>query len=140
MDRIHALVLAVAVCAAVPGAVSAGSSAAQASFAFGRTGGNIEPFTITIAKDGSVTATGPVKPLRQELAARALARLGTLASTQHFFSLPRRTNCPGSLPDFAYRMISVRTAAAARTVLVRGGCRPAFNTLYAALSTAVGTR
>jgi hypothetical protein len=140
MRRIQALLLVIAACAVIPGTVAAGSGATPASLAFGRAGGNIQPFTITIAKDGSVTATGPVKPLRKEVSASALARLGALVSTQHFFSLSRRVNCAGSLPDFAYRFITVQTATALRTVLVRGGCRPGFNTLYAALSAAVGTR
>lgn len=123
---------------AAPAAVVAVPSASQASFVFGRTGGNIMPFTIGIARDGTVTARGPVQPSRHQLSVRTLARLTTLASTQHFFALRHQTNCPGSLPDFAFRVITVRTSEASRTVLVRGGCRPGFNVLYAALSAAVG--
>jgi SMP-30/Gluconolactonase/LRE-like region len=34
----------------------------QATFVFGREGGNIRPYTVTIYTDGTVTASGPVSP------------------------------------------------------------------------------
>jgi hypothetical protein len=132
------LLLGAAVALASPTASVAATT--QTSFAFGRTGGNIAPFTITIARDGSVTTTGPARPLKQRLTSRALTRLSTLTQTQHFFSLRRQISCPGTLPDYAFRFVTVRTAHAARTVLVRGDCSPAFDKLYKALSTAVGSR
>jgi hypothetical protein len=79
--------------------------------------------------------------VRQQLTTRTLARLAAHASTEHFFALPQRVNCAGSLPDFAYRSLTVSTSATrTRTVLVRGGCRPGYTALYAALAAAVGVR
>ena len=130
------LILCAAVALASPTASVAATT--QTSFAFGRTGGNIAPFTI-IARDGSVTTTGPARPLTQRLTSRALTRLATLTQTQHFFSLRRQIICPGTLPDYAFRFVTVRTVQASRTVIVRGDCSPAFDRLYKALSTAVGS-
>ncbi len=110
------------------------------SFAFGRTGGNIEPFTITIAGNGSVTANGPVRPLRRQLGPRDLASLVNVVDAQRFFSLPRSVRCPGTLPDFASNFVTVRTRRASRTVLVHGDCSPRFEKVYRALSSAVGIR
>jgi hypothetical protein len=141
MQRILALTAAVAASAALIGGASAGSATTHPSFKFGRVGGNIQPFTITIGRDGSVTSTGPVQPTKHQLTARTLARLAALASTEHFFALPQRVNCAGSLPDFAYRSLTVSTSPTrTRTVLVRGGCRPGYTSLYAALAAAVGVR
>jgi hypothetical protein len=128
-----------AMLAAAPAVLVARTSAEQTSFAFGRTGGNIAPFSVEIAADGSVAARGPVRVGRHQLSARTVSRLATVAATQHFFALRRQVICPGTLPDFAFRSVTVRTAHGSRTVLVRGGCRPGFNALYTALSTAVGT-
>jgi hypothetical protein len=139
MTRILTLISVAAALVSL-GAGAAASGTTPASFAFGRTGGNIQPFTVTIAKTGSVRATGPVQVVRHQITARTLARLTTLATTEHFFSLRRQVSCPGTLPDFAFRSVTVSTAAASRTVLVRGDCRPGFSTLYAALSAAVGVR
>jgi hypothetical protein len=141
MKLILALTALVAAFATAIGVAGAGSATTQPSFKFGRVGGNIQPFTVTIARDGSVTSTGPVQPVRQQLTTRTLARLAALASTEHFFALPQRVNCAGSLPDFAYRSLTVSTSATrTRTVLVRGGCRPGYTALYAALAAAVGVR
>jgi hypothetical protein len=141
MQRILALTSVLAAAAALIGVADAGSAATQPSFKFGRVGGNIQPFTVTIARDGSVTSTGPVKPVKHQLTAGTLARLAALAATEHFFALPLRVNCAGSLPDFAYRSVTVSTSATrTRTVLVRGGCRRGYTALYAALAAAVGVR
>jgi hypothetical protein len=141
VQRILILTAAIAASAAIIGVAGAGSAATQPSFKFGRVGGNIQPFTVTIARDGSVTSAGPVQPAKHKLTAQTLARLAALAATKHFFALPLRVNCAGSLPDFAYRSMTVSTSATrTRTVLVRGSCRPGYTTLYAALAAAVGVR
>jgi hypothetical protein len=134
----RALVLFAAIALASPTAAAAATG--RTSFAFGRTGGNIAPFTITIARDGALTSTGQARPLRHPLAGSTLARLATIAQTQHFFSLRRQISCRDTLPDFAFRFVTVRTVHASKTVLVRGDCSPAFDRLYTALSTAAGTR
>ena len=45
-----ALLVVLAASSAMPGTVAAGGGVTQTSFAFGRTGGNIEPFTVTISR------------------------------------------------------------------------------------------
>ena len=57
---------------------------------------------------------------------------------QHFFSLPRSTSCPKTLPDFASRFVTVRMHGASRRVLVHGDCSRRFSAVYAALAKAVG--
>jgi len=92
--------------------VLAGSAASRQtapSFAFGRTGGNIVPFTVRIGKDGRVTSSGPVQvtatgplslPLRNGLA--------RLARAEGFFALPTSIPCSGINPDVAGRFVTVR--------------------------------
>lgn len=141
MRHVAVLVALAAACLSLGSTLSAGAASTQPSFAFGRTGGNIQPFTVVIARDGSVKATGPVETARKLLTAKTMARLAALAATEHFFSLRQQISCPGSLPDFAFRSITVSPAPGkTRTVLVRGGCRPGFNTLYTALAAAAGVR
>jgi hypothetical protein len=108
------------------------------SFAFGRIGGNIAPFTVTIASNGSTTAAGPARPLKSRVSALELARLSRLVTTQRFFTLPRSTRCPGTLPDFASEFITVHRGALTRRVVVHGDCSPRFTRTYAALTRAVG--
>ena len=108
------------------------------SFAFGRSGGNIAPFTVTIAENGSITTSGPApKPLKPQLSPEGLTRLASLIATQHFSSLSHSTQCPGELPDFAFRFVTVKTRLSSRTVRVRGECSPRFNRIYRGLSNAV---
>jgi hypothetical protein len=133
------LVLAVAA-AAIFAAAAFGQARGSMSFAFGRTGGNIEPFTVTIAADGMVHATGPVRAPKHRLSARELAGLLKVLKVERFSSLPGVTRCAGALPDFASDFVTVRTGAAKKTVLVRGDCSPRFAAVYKALSTAVGVR
>ena len=123
---------------AVTGALAA--PRASTSFAFGRTGGNIEPFTVTIAADGTVRARGPVRPSKQRLSARQLVSLLAVLKAERFSSLPGATHCSGALPDFASNFVTVRTGAATKTVFVRGDCSSRFEAVYKALSTAVGVR
>jgi hypothetical protein len=129
-------VAALAVALALAASSAAGRSAS--SFSFGRTGGNIQPFTVTIAADGSVTATGPARPTRLELRPAALARLKDAVAAQQFFSLPLSIRCPHALPDFAARFVTIRSGGVGRRVLVRGDCSRRFDALYAALAGAVG--
>jgi hypothetical protein len=131
------LVLVATLTLALSAAGIARSTTSNMSFVFGRSGGNIAPFTVTIATDGSVTATGPAQPLKRQITPRDFARLATLVATDHFFSLPRTVQCPGALPDFAFSYATVKTRLNSRTVRVRGDCSPRFNKIYAALSSAV---
>lgn len=136
--------LRVAVAAAA--LVAASSTAALAaphsttSYAFGRTGGNIEPFTVSIAADGSVAVSGPVRVTRQRLSAPGMAHLAAVIRNVRFSGLPVTTRCSGTLPDISADFVSVRIGASDRTVLVHGDCSPRFTTVLKALERAVGLR
>jgi hypothetical protein len=101
-------------------------------FAFGRTGGNIRPFTVTIATTGAVTATGAAPTHRATLTKQQLADLNRIAFTTQFNTLAAVTACKGTLPDVAAQFIRV----GARTVRVHGSCLPKFNRLWRALNAA----
>jgi len=110
----------------------------QPLFVFGRSGGNIEPYTVQIKSDGTLQSTGSVRLAKPQtrLSQARLAALVRSARTQHFWSLPSRTFCRTSLPDFASLYVTINAAGKTRTVSVRGGCRPRFTRLFRALAAA----
>lgn len=112
------------------------------TFTFGRVGGNIRPYTVTITRTGIVKAEGPVTVahLGRKIAPARLARLDRLVRTAHFFALRTLIICPGALPDLAAATITVSTPARDRRVVVRGTCNHRFRTLYKALTAAAGAR
>jgi hypothetical protein len=112
------------------------------TFAFGRTGGNIRPYTVAISARGVVTATGPVRLAHpgRRVAAATLRQLEQIVKTTRFFSFPTLTLCPGSLPDFASSFVAVKSGTRHRRVVVRGTCSPRFASLYQALTAAAGVR
>ncbi len=139
--RVSVLLAALTVALAVPLAVLAGGSgktAAPPTFAFGRVGGNIIPFTVTIGANGHVSTTGTQKlgltfatvPLRNGL--------GKLAKAEGFWTESTVLDCGKVNPDIASRFITVTAAGKSRTVRSRGTCYPAFEELYAVLSASVG--
>jgi hypothetical protein len=120
--------LAAAALAAV--LVPAAQAQPTTGFAFGRTGGSIMPFRVTISTDGAVTTSGPATVGRRRLTKLQLAELNRIAFATSFSTLPATTACPDTLPDIAARFIRV----GARTVRVHGRCLPRFNRLWAALA------
>ncbi len=102
------------------------------AISFGRGGGNILPYTVTISATGHVTAVG-VTAHKTVLLAATVKALLRLAATERFSSQPSLTLCPSTLPDFASPWIRIGT----HRVAVRGSCRPGFSRLYAALTRAV---
>ena len=118
----------------VAAALASGATAStQAGFALGRTGGNIRPFTVAIAADGTVSVSGPVQAGRTKLTRAQLAALTKIAADTRFTTLPKTTNCAGTLPDVASTFVRV----GARTVRVHGECVPRYARLWRALTTAV---
>jgi hypothetical protein len=105
---------------------------AQTGFAFGRVGGNIMPFTVTISTSGAVTTSGPAPARLRKLTKRQLAVLNRAVVETSFAQLPAVTACPNTLPDVAAQFIRV----GGRTVRVHGSCLARFNRLWAALSKA----
>ena len=102
-------------------------------FAFGRTGGDILPFRIAIAVDGTLRATGAAPRHAAKLTKLELATLNRVAYETDFVTLPALISCRNALPDTATQLIRV----GAYTVRVRGSCSARFNRLWAALSRAV---
>src|SRR3954464_14115113 len=86
-----------------------------AGFAFGRTGGNIRPYTVRIANDGAVKVAGPVGVGHKKLTTIQIGRLNLKAVEVGFAKLPTMRSCSGVLPDVAYTFIRVGP----RTVRVR---------------------
>lgn len=106
---------------------------AKTGFAYGRAGGNIIPFTVTIATTGAVRATGAAPDHVATLTKQQLADLNRIAYDVRFATIPVVTACPDTLPDVAAQFIRV----GGRTVRVHGGCVRRFNKLWAALDRAV---
>ena len=127
--KLHALLTAVLFLALVP---AAGASP-QRGFAFGRLGGNIRPYTVSIASNGSVRVSGSATAGRMKLSAAQLATLDRAVTDAHFGAFPPMTNCPGTLPDIATTFIRF----GAKTVRVHGNCVARYAKLFTALSHAV---
>ena len=117
---------------------SAGAVTTPSAIAFGRGGGTLIPYSVTIAGTGRVAAHGatvasthvaPATLLKLDRTARSLVK-----------TLPALTQCPGTLPDIASSWVTARTATGLRRVAVHGSCSVAFNRFYAALEAAVGLR
>jgi hypothetical protein len=111
---------------------TAQASAALPGLSFGRSGGNIRPYTVSISASGRVTSNGMTVRNRQ-VSATALRSLRALVLAARLSRLPALTLCPGTLPDFA----TVWVQAGGRRVAVRGECRPELTRLYLALVRAV---
>jgi hypothetical protein len=109
-----------------------------ASYAFGRLGGNIAPFTVHVATNGAVTSSGPVAPKKSRVSVAARATIATVVSRQRFFSLPARIQCAGTLPDVAANAVTVTSGTRTRTVTMHGSCSPRLRAVYNALAAATG--
>lgn len=108
-------------------------AAPQTGFAFGRTGGNILPFRISISAEGVTRATGAAPRHDRKLTKLELATINRVAYETDFLDLPSQKSCAGALPDAATQFIRVGD----HTVRVHGSCVPRFNRLWAALSRAI---
>ena len=106
--------------------------APQTGFAYGRVGGNIMPFTVSISTSGVVTSTGPAPVHLKRLTKQQLALLNRVVVETSFEKLPAVTACQNTLPDIAAQFIRVGR----RTVRVHGSCLARFNRLWAALTNA----
>lgn len=139
--RASTLLAVVTVALAVPLAVLAGSTArrqALPTFAFGRTGGNIVPFRVTIARDGRVVARGPIRATAVATSIPLRNGLARLARAEGFFTMATALWCGAVNPDVAGRFVTVSAYGRSRTVTAHGTCYPAFEELYAVLSASVG--
>jgi hypothetical protein len=128
--RRQTLLAAVLLMALVPAAASASP---QRSFTFGRLGGNIRPYTVTITSTGTVSVSGAATAGRTKLTGAQLAVLDRAVTEARFGALPPLTNCPGTLPDIASTFIRF----GAKTVRVHGNCVARYTKLFTALAGAV---
>ena len=117
----------------VAGVMPASSAVQPSGFAFGRLGGNIRPYSVAIANSGTVRTSGAVAVNRKKLTSAQLASLNRVATETSFVTLPKATNCRGTLPDVAATYIRV----GARTVRVHGVCVPRYQRLLKALQASV---
>ena len=108
----------------------------QHGFEFGRTGGNIRPFTVTISTTGVVRTAGAAPAHLGVVSKHQLTVLTGIALAVRFTSIPAVTACPNTLPDVAAEFIRVE----GRTVRVHGGCLTRFNRLWTALNRAVANK
>jgi hypothetical protein len=130
-------VLALAVAALGVATTASPAAISGPSFVFGRTGGNIRPYTVTIASNGKVTATGVQLQIPAlTLAPEVLGGLAKLAIAEGVPTLPRTIRCPHTLPDIAGRFVTIRTAGGRKTVTEIGNCTPGFDEFYAVLAAA----
>lgn len=99
-------------------------------FTIGVHGGNIRPWTVTLAADGSVNSTIlTVGDKHLPDGRNTVAGLRVLTKAEHFGALAPQTNCRGTLPDIASRYITYQ----GRTVSVHGTCNKRFNQLFSVL-------
>jgi len=109
---------------------------AQYGFAFGRSGGNIMPYTVTISATGVVRTVGAAPKHVKLLSKHQLTVLTGIAFAVRFSTIPAVTACPNTLPDVAAQFIR----SVGRTVRVHGACIARFNRLWTALNRAVTNR
>lgn len=127
-------VLSIAVLLLAVGTAEPAATAVEPTgFAFGRIGGNIRPYRVTIANSGAVRTSGAVTVRRLMLTAVQLVTLNRVAVETKFEAMPIATNCPRTLPDTASTYVRVGP----RTVRVHGNCVPGYMRMWKALAAAV---
>jgi hypothetical protein len=132
----YALALAAILSATSTAALAGTPVPTITAYSFGRSGGNIVPFTVAIAPTGAVTVVGPVRTTRKLLSAAAMSHLSSVVRSARFSTLPATTRCTGALPDVAANWVS----SGAKKVLVHGTCNARFTTVLMALQRAVGLK
>jgi hypothetical protein len=121
---------------------SSGSTPARV-FTIGVEGGSMRPWSVQLALDGTVSATG-ISPSRQQLtdAANTLKALLTLADTEGYFSMKKAVGCLGTgiNPDVSSRYISIHTSTQTKRVRSFGSCAATtkYDQLYAVLEQVAG--
>ncbi len=97
-----------------------------------RQGGNIRPFSVALAADGTVTVAGGLPShgaiVLQKAAVQGLLKLAT---AERFFALPRHITGKLVNPDIATLSITVVTPGESRTVTERGARNARFDQLFA---------
>src|ERR1700692_4150076 len=80
-----------------------------ASISFGRTGGNIRPFSVNIYGDGFIAYKGAASPpAGYAVSPVAVLGLQTLATAEGFATWPKVITSPRLFPDSASLFVSIR--------------------------------
>ncbi|GAC1396971.1 MAG: hypothetical protein NVSMB65_16060 [Chloroflexota bacterium] len=129
-----------AAAAPAPAVTHQGARAATPAFVFGREGGNIRPFVVTIDAGGVVTVTGGIRVLvpHAQLTPDALDGLRKLASAEGFPAMPARIDGLRVNPDVGALYIAMSGKAGVKKVRVHGVRNPAFAQLFDVLLAAAG--
>jgi hypothetical protein len=108
---------------------------------FGRNGGNIRPFQVDIAPDGTIVYTGTA-PLASSymISWQAVQGLVRLAGAVNFWTMPARLAGANVLPDIATLSIGIRQGCsnAVKTVRAHGSPSLDFTEFFDALMAAAG--
>lgn len=109
----------------------AGDQSKVPVLSFGIQGGNIRPLMVSIAMDGTVTASYGT-PATQKLSdpQNTLKGILALADAEGFFSMPASTRCSGVNPDVGARFITVYSSTTVKHVQVAGTCMSKFTQIY----------
>ncbi len=113
----------------------AAASGTHVTIVFGQEMGNIRPFSVTIASNGTIKSNGPIRLTGNAatISKDAVSGLVLLATAEGFRTLPSFTSCPGALPDLATRYINIKTPGWHHRASARGGCLDGLNQLFAVL-------
>ena len=114
------------------------------AIAFGRKGGNILPFRVSIYGDGTLGYQGAARPVASSYAVRptAVQGLARLAGAEGFWGMPDLIAAARLFPDSGSLYITVRSGcygSSTRTVTLQGGAQDAaFQELFDTLTAASG--
>ncbi len=108
------------------------------TFVFGREGGNIRPFSVTISATGAITATGAAHVTQTRLSADALDGLRTLVKAEGFQTMPALITGTHMMPDIAAEYITITSGTSTKEVRLQSGNNAAFAQLYAVLMAVAG--
>jgi len=119
----------------------ASSTGLNIVFSFGVSGGNIRPWSASIALDGTVRTNGSSTSVTKLTDPKnTLKALLALADAQGFFSMGSQNSCSGSVasPDAGSQNIAITTSTGTKRVSVFGGCKGKFEGLYELLEATAG--
>lgn len=114
------------------------------AIAYGRKGGNILPFRVSVYGDGILRYQGAAHPVVASYAIRptAVQGLSRLAGAEGFWGMPDLIAATRLFPDSGSLYITVRSGCygtSTRTVTLQGGAQdPAFQELFDTLTAASG--
>jgi hypothetical protein len=125
--------LVLALLAAALAAAASSASTPRRSYAFGRHGGNIAPWTATISATGKVGVAGAARRTRTVVPRLGMTNLAKRFDLDRFFALPAKIRCRKQLPDVATFWVTARRGGVVHTVDGQLGCRARFDSAFGTL-------